>query len=191
MEIERTAAIQMFVELGYYGAPQWSLERLQAKIDDPRELVRFLHDESPPQLLFLAATQEREAIVVVEDLTPIAEQPKKAHKVKQPRRRPVGTYAEQIQSWQESPIDTPQEGIAAAVIEVLRAAGRTKRPVTRREIHESLTEQFPERDERGMETNVKNLVPTRLKRHYNIQVQRVRLPNTHGQMGYWIEPDPT
>ena len=209
MKIERTDAINLFMALDVPTAYRWSLEKIQEKIDAHGGIKRFLYsdhfieDEKLARLLseILTAQLDGISITVIADIClredtlwwPSSLQVKaKPRPVPPPPKRPdrdVASYAERKADWAQRPVKISRKGpgIMTVVLRELLHAGKIQEPVSKSTILAILALEFPERDQKGMMTNLNNLIPGRLREHYSIAVNRVK--DRHGRTKYWLTPD--
>lgn len=198
VSITRAAAASLFVKLGAFTAYTWNVSRLESEINKyypeyNSERHSLEGDERATDAVVRAARSVQARVTVLDGPEP-----------KGPERRTGGArnfrmgrpsrstpYAARQYSWKINPVRriANRSGVMNTVIrELERATG--EKPVTKEYLLKILKAEFPDRDPKGMSTNLNNLIPTRLREHYAITVRKRRLPDADGRRvyGYWIDP---
>lgn len=197
MRISRREAVSVFSLWGVWTSPGWSPEKLAFKLNDPRGLERYFESPEPyPDgpalalaLALVAARARGEDVEVYDDGEKWAPRPSPGARQSRLGRPGLSRpYAERVADWAARPVRlSKRHSIVQVVIRELRRATEAS-PVTRDELLGVLRHEFPERDPRGMASNLHNLVPVRLREHYGLVVRRVLRPGL--PVAYWLPPGP-
>lgn len=204
MKVKNSVICELLVALGVDTAKTWGAGKTIARITGPYGFSKYVPDDWPTMDLSddhkalikkLLAQQEKEGtkLEIEDDKAPVRQRDRHPVKPATPRQVYPPGWAKwpnkkRMAYWAKHPRPLPVAGVASVVIRELVRAGLPKRPrpVTKRYLLEVLREEFPERDDVGMQTNVNNLVPSRLRDVYGLIIERVLQPG--GELGFYVLP---
>ena len=212
MTVTQTELAALLQALGVDTAAEWTPEQMEARLNAPGGVARFMPEAAPPlpepQAALYAALAAYQGVgrvrpvAVAASPSPatavVVRRPKGRRPAKRPLRgaeagrpeNPPGfqqwTQVQKERYWKEHPRPAPEKGIAAVVIAELRRAGAGPAPrfVGKAELLKMVAALCPDRDPLKLEGNLHNLVPTRLRNVYGLAVEVGKAPD--GRRGYRI-----
>ncbi len=97
-------------------------------------------------------------------------------------------YAEMKEYYAKNPLPVPEKGVIAEIVRILKDVGAKETCITKAKLTERLKEKFSKKKVTSLGLTVNNLVSTRLRDVYGLQVwkRRIAAGVSAGKMGYWL-----
>lgn len=194
MKIERSDAVDLFIALGIYTAPEWKNARFERELGYPKRMALYAEglDPLPPMYLKVTAAYARKEVIVVVPDGVARPKPKKPQAPKPATTRPPegngsAGYAARLADYKVRPrlLRRVASTLVSVVVDELIRAGKAQDPVTKPQLMETLQFKFPDRARKGMKTTLDNLLGTKLRMYYQIPVKSCQTGFCH--KGYWVD----